>query len=56
MMPSLESALFFTLPIATFLFSIAQMEVAQDPEDPEAFYLWMYLTYLAANVPFTIWP
>lgn len=54
-MPSLESALIFTLLITTFPFSMAQMEVALDQEDMEAFYLWMCLACLVAGVPFIVW-
>lgn len=54
-MPSLESALLFTLLFTTFPFSIAQMEVALDQEDIEAFSLWMCLACLIANVPFVVW-
>lgn len=55
-MPSLESALLFTALLTTFPFSIAQMEVALDQEDIEAFSLWMCLACLIASVPFIVWP
>ena len=54
-MPSLESALLFTVLITTLPFSMAQMEVALNQEDMEGFCLWMCLACLVAGAPFIVW-
>ena len=53
-MPSIETALFFTLVITTFPFSMVQMQLAFAQEDREAFYLWMCLGCLVAAFGFVV--
>lgn len=53
-MPSLETALIFTLLIIIVPFSVVQMQVALTQEDREAFYLWMCLGCLVTAFGFVI--
>ena len=53
-MPSLETALIFTLLIIILPFSVVQMQVALVQEDGEAFYLWICLGCLVAAFGFVV--